>query len=91
MEPETELEWHHYIPLSLIGFLFGVLLLAIANQERLLRPLTTPTFSRLSLLFFSWFGGICFIGMLRFGYYIWKGTLYLVNRISRKYTGERTQ
>ena len=80
---ESKVEWYFYVPLSLIGYIFAVLLIATYNQEWLLSPLNLPTTNRLSLLTFSLLGGICFFGMCQFGYYIWKGALYVVNKFSR--------
>ena len=88
---ESKVEWSFYIPLSLIGYLFAVLLIAKYNQEWLLSPLNLPPFNRLSLLTFSLFGGILFFGMCQFGYYIWKGSLYIVSKFSRFTHAKRTE
>jgi len=87
---ESEVKWQFYILLSSIGYLFAVLLIAKYNQEWLLAPLNLPHFNRLSLLTFSLFGGICFFGMCQFGYYIWKGSLYIVSWFSR-FTSEKEE
>jgi len=79
---ESEVKWYLYIPLAIIGFLFAVLIIASFNQEWLLTPLDLPAPSRLSLLVFSLLGGMFFFGMCQLGYYIWKASLYLVDKFS---------
>ena len=88
---ESKVEWQFYMILSLIGYVFSVLLIAMYNQEWLLMPLTLPPFNRLSLLTFSLFGGIFFFGMCQFGYYIWKGSLYIVNKVPRFTSDKRME
>jgi hypothetical protein len=78
---ENKVEWPWYIPLSIIGFLFAVLLIGAFNMEWLVQPLNLPPWNRLSLLFFSLFGGTLFFGMIQFGYYVWKGSLFIVDKI----------
>lgn len=89
---ESKIEWQFYVPLSLIGYLFVVLLIATYNQEWLLSPMTLPHFNRLSLLTFSLFGGILFFGMIQFGFYVWRASLFIVKKLTSIFpNGSRSQ
>lgn len=80
----SKIDWKHYIPLALIGFLSFVLLIGLVDITGLLKPIRMPIIvTRLTLLVFSVFGGIMFFGMVQLGFFVWKGTLFIINKVSR--------
>jgi len=87
----SETSWNDYIPLAVMGFLSAILIIGVTDVNWLLTPIDLPTTThRLSLLFFSLFYGICFFGMVQFGFFIWKGVSYLLDKLTVLYTEKRS-
>jgi len=79
----NEMKWYDYIPLSIIGFIFSVLLIGIFNLDWLITPLNLSiNDNRLTILFCSLLSGICFFGMIQLGFYIWSLSLFIIDKIS---------
>ena len=81
----SETNWINYIPLAVMGFIFSVLIIGVTDINWLTTPLNLSIIdNRLNLLFFSFFGGSCFFGMVQFGFFIWKGGLFILNKLTGK-------
>ena len=82
----SETNWINYIPLAVMGFIFSVLIIGVTDIYWLTTPLNLSIIdNRLDLLFFSFFGGSCFFGMVQFGFFIWKGALFILDKLTVLY------